>query len=348
MAHRNIPIFIPHMGCPNQCVFCNQRSISECRSFDRAQVRVQIEQCLATIPATDDVEIAFFGGSFTGIDRDLMIGLLEIAQDYVRQGRVGAIRLSTRPDYISEEILSILSRYSVRVIELGLQSMDERVLLASKRGHTAQDSERACRMILQAGFGLVGQMMIGLPASTPESELATAQKICDMGAEAVRIYPTVVFYDTPLCEMVKNGSYVPLNQSDAVARSAAVLRIFVARGVPCIRLGLCATETLTSPQAVMAGPNHPALGELVWNAVWYGVLRERVEQRGFCGEEIILRVPAREISRIVGQKRCNIDRLERETGTRVKKIVGEKELQEILPEAADTNKDAQEEKPPCI
>ncbi len=337
MAHRNIPIFIPHMGCPNQCVFCNQRSISECRLFDIEQVRSQIEHCLSTLSADDDVEIAFFGGSFTGIDRELMIGLLEIAQEYVRQGRVDGIRLSTRPDYISAQILSILSCYSVRVIELGLQSMDDRVLRASRRGHTAEIAEQACRMILQAGFGLVGQMMIGLPEATPESELATAQKICDIGAVAVRIYPTVVFYDTPLCEMVQNGSYRPLTVSEAARRSAAVLRIFLERGIPCIRIGLCATESLTSPQKVMAGPNHPALGELVWNEVWYGVLKEQVEKADLCGKEIILSVPAREISRIVGQRRCNLHRLMRETGTRVKKIVGSEAIQEILPQAADTD-----------
>ena len=176
MPHRNIPIFIPHMGCPNQCVFCNQRSMSGCSDFCEDEVDRQIEQALSTIPMECKVEIAFFGGSFTGIDRNQMIRLLDLAQSYVDAGRVNGIRLSTRPDYISQEILRILSRYSVRVIELGLQSMDDAVLLASKRGHTAKQAEDACRAITQAGFALVGQMMIGLPQSTVAKELETAKK----------------------------------------------------------------------------------------------------------------------------------------------------------------------------
>ncbi|MBQ9131967.1 MAG: radical SAM protein, partial [Clostridia bacterium] len=166
MAHRNIPIFIPHLGCPNQCVFCNQCSISGCRQFSPAQVTRQIDAALSTVPKGTPVEIAFFGGSFTGIDRELMIGLLEMAQAYVDRGAVDSIRLSTRPDYISQEILEILARYSVRHIELGLQSMNDGVLQACRRGHTAAQAEEACRAVVAAGFSLTGQMMIGLPGSS--------------------------------------------------------------------------------------------------------------------------------------------------------------------------------------
>ena len=168
MAHRNIPIFIPHLGCPNQCVFCNQRSISGCKEFDREDVRAQIERALSTIPNGTETEIAFFGGSFTGIDRGLMTWLLDTAESYVKDGRVSSIRLSTRPDYITPEILKILSNYSVGTIELGLQSMDDEVLMRTARGHTAKTAREACRAVVEAGFSLVGQMMIGLPASTPQ------------------------------------------------------------------------------------------------------------------------------------------------------------------------------------
>ena len=335
MAHRNIPIFIPHMGCPNQCVFCNQRSISGKQAFALEGVRAEIERYLETENDPNETEIAFFGGSFTGIDRDLMTALLEIAESYVRAGRVGSIRLSTRPDYIDREILRILSRYSVRVIELGLQSMNNAVLEASQRGHTAECAEAACRMIREAGFTLVGQMMIGLPASTPESELETAVRICDMGAEAVRIYPTVVFYDTPLCRMAEEGRYRPLSVADAVSRSAAVLRVFLRRGVPCIRLGLCAGEELVSPQTVMAGPNHPALGELVWSEIYYDILKERIRDADLMGKSVILQVPERLISRVVGQHRCNLQRLKNETETRVLRVVGLKNETEILPIEAE-------------
>ena len=309
-------------------------------------MREQIEAALATIPVSCETEIAFFGGSFTGIDRDLMIRLLETAQDFVRAGRVSSIRLSTRPDYISDEILSLLSRYSVRVIELGLQSMDDKVLKACRRGHTKKQAIDACRAVVNAGFALVGQMMIGLPSATPASEIETAREICALGASAARIYPTVVFYETPLAEMTANGEYIPLTQDDAVRRSADVLRVFLAEGIPCIRIGLCAGEELSDADKVMAGANHPALGELVWNHYYYEKLVGALYASDLLGRSVILKVPARELSKVVGQHRSNIQKLLRETDTRVRKIVGQKNLCEIkvLPYPAKE----QEEQQPCI
>ena len=167
--HANIPIFIPHLGCPNQCVFCNQRSISGVDEFNPESVTDIIESALATIGEGVDVEIAFFGGSFTGIDRPLMIRLLEIANSYLVSGKISGIRCSTRPDYISREILDELKKYGMTVIELGLQSIDDSVLSLTKRGHTSDSAMRACKMIKERGFDLIGQMMIGLPDSTLES-----------------------------------------------------------------------------------------------------------------------------------------------------------------------------------
>lgn len=330
MPHRNIPIFIPHLGCPNQCVFCNQRSISGCQAFHEERVAEQIESALQTIPSAAETQIAFFGGSFTGIDRELMIRLLETAEHYIRRGAVSGIRLSTRPDYITPEILKILSRYSVQVIELGLQSMDDSVLLASRRGHTAAQAADACRAVVQAGFSLVGQMMIGLPNGTLQNEIQTAKEICTLGVSAVRIYPTVVFYGTPLCDMMQNGVYTPLTLREAVTRSAAVFGVFEEQGIPCIRLGLCASEELTSPQAVMGGPNHPALGELVRSELAYQKTLSALQRESLCGKEVVLYVPFREVSLVAGQHRENLERLERETNTHVKKIIGV-EIQTILP-----------------
>ena len=329
MRHVNIPVFIPHLGCPNQCVFCNQRAISEHQDFSEERVRDEIEQVLSTLTPSDQAEIAFFGGSFTGIDRDLMCRLLDLAQSYVEKGRVESIRLSTRPDYINDEILSILARYSVKTVELGLQSMEDAVLSACRRGHTAKQAEDACRAVVDAGFLLVGQMMIGLPASTPESEMKTAEKICNLGASAVRIYPTVVFYDTPLCELAQHGEYAPLSVEEAVERTAPVLQFFRARALPCIRVGLCATESLTSPDAVFAGPNHPALGEMVLGECLYQSLKEKVLQAGLNGADILLEVPPRELSATVGQHRRNIEKLQRETGVTVRRVVACEGLAEI-------------------
>ncbi len=348
MAHRNIPIFIPHLGCPNQCVFCNQRSISGRLDFHEESVAEEIETALSTIAPSHETEIAFFGGSFTGIDRELMIRLLETAERYVKAGRVTGIRLSTRPDYISAEILEILSRYSVRVIELGLQSMNDGVLLAAERGHTAREAEHACRAVVSAGFTLVGQMMIGLPGATLESERETAERICALGASAARIYPTVVFYGTPLAEMTEQGGYTPLSLEEAVLRSAEVLKIFTAHGVECIRIGLCSGESLTSDRHVMAGPNHPALGELVRSQCYYQQIKEVLEQHSLLGQEVVLLIPARQISAAVGQHRCNLSRLARETGTQVRKIV-ESSTGQILPLLWQTYRNEQQEvKKQCI
>ena len=322
MSHKNVPIFIPHLGCPNQCVFCNQRSISGCEAFDEADVERQIREALGTVRGEDEVEIAFFGGSFTGIDRGLMLRLLDVAQKYVDAGRVSAIRLSTRPDYINGEILSILSRYAVKTVELGLQSMDDRVLRASERGHTAEQARAACRAVVAAGISLVGQMMIGLPGSDIQSEIETAEEIASLGASAARIYPTVVFYDTPLCQMAKDGEYTPLTNGEAAVRAAKVLRVLIERGVPCLRIGLCASEALTDADRVYAGPNHPALGELVWNEYYYEEIQNAIREADLLGGEALLTVRESEISKVVGQHRANVVRLERETGTRIRKVTG--------------------------
>jgi histone acetyltransferase (RNA polymerase elongator complex component) len=177
---------------------------------------------------------------------------------------------------------------------------------------------------LEHGFVLGGQMMIGLPDATEESECRTARKICEMGADEVRIYPTVVFRDTALAQMTEKGEYIPLTVEQAAERSAAVLRIFLEHHVKVLRIGLCASEELASPQTALAGPNHPALGELVWNAYYYRLMTELLEQQGLLGKKVILHLPSREQSKVIGQKRANILRLKRETGTEVCRVQAEK------------------------
>ena len=308
-THANIPIFIPHLGCPNQCVFCNQRHISGVSFFDPTTVDREIATALATIPEGVEVEIAFFGGSFTGIDRGLMIELLEIANKYIQNGSVCSIRCSTRPDYINSEILDILWRYGVRTIELGLQSSSESVLLSCKRGHGFSHEETACRMIVEAGFSLVGQMMIGLPGSTHESELETARFIIRMGAAAARIYPTVVFKDTELCDMARSGDYQPLRLEDAVSRSAAVLDLFNDAGVEVIRIGLCASENLANENTYYAGPNHPALGELVISRLFYRRMKKALAAKNCKGRVAVFGISTGSTSKAVGQKKENKIRL---------------------------------------
>ena len=318
MRHVNIPIFIPHLGCPNNCVFCNQRSISGHGDFDIGSVRREIETVLSTVGEGDVCEIAFFGGSFTGIDRALMISLLDIAQEYTvnygvnNGGRVESIRLSTRPDYISDEILDILSRYSVKTIELGLQSMDDEVLAASKRGHDAETAKKACRLVKKYGFNLIGQMMIGLPSSSAEKEEATARLICELGADGARVYPTVVFYETELCDMAREGKYVPLEIDEAVERSAAVLDIFDRAGIPCIRVGLCASENLTDPEKVYGGAHHVAIGEMAMGELYYKRICEAldaIDDCEFAKKELTVYVAKGNVSKAVGQNRKNKKKL---------------------------------------
>ena len=348
MPHVNIPVFISHMGCPNQCVFCNQRAISGRHQFCMESVKGEIDSVLSTLRNGTEAEIAFFGGSFTGIDRDLMIDLLELAEGYVRAGSVASIRLSTRPDYIDGEILSVLSRYRVRHVELGLQSMNDEVLRATKRGHTAKQAEDACRAVVDAGFSLVGQMMVGLPGATKQSEIETAERIVSLGAEAARIYPTVVLRNTPLCDMYERGDYQPLTLEEAIDRSAAALQVFAEHGVRCLRIGLCDGESLFSGGEAVAGPSHAALGELVQNEYYYQKIKRCLEAEQLLGKAIVLSVPTREISKAVGQNRRNIKRLFGETDTRVIKIVGDDNANGILAAEAMCSEKNGRRKERCI
>ena len=308
--HVNIPVFIPHLGCGNQCVFCNQRSISGVTEFDRTSVGHIIDEALKTVDPDCQVEIAFFGGSFTGIDRELMIYLLETARSYVVSGRAHSIRCSTRPDYINGEILDILEEYGVKVIELGLQSADDDVLRACRRGHDFVSEQEACRLIVERGFTLVGQMMIGLPLSTPEKELQCADFIISSGAKAARIYPTVVFKDTELCNMAYRGEYAPISLDDAVKRTADVMRRFIAANVDVIRIGLHSSENLRSEEAYYAGPNHPALGELVINEIYFDLISDALSRLPNNEKQNVNIVVGRgSLSKAIGQRRCNLVRL---------------------------------------
>ena len=308
--HVNIPVFIPHLGCPNQCVFCNQRSITGREKFDPESVVRIIDEALSTVSEDTETEIAFFGGSFTGIDYDLMCRLLEIAYSYVKSGRVSSIRCSTRPDYISEKILDTLKLYGVKVIELGLQSVDSLVLDTTKRGHSFDAEKNAVNLIKKHGFSFVGQMMIGLPGSNLEKEKETARFICESKADGARVYPTVVFRDTELCLMAEKGEYTPLSTEDAVFRTAEVLKIFASYGVKVIRVGLCASENLSSPDAYYAGPNHSALGELCENRVFYSLIYEKLTVMSpKVGATVTVKVPRGSVSKAVGQKKNNKLRL---------------------------------------
>lgn len=318
MKHITIPIFVPHCGCPCQCSFCNQRAITGVLPMTPAVAKTVIEEHLSTIPPESEVEIAFFGGSFTAIEQTDMVGLLQVASPYLQNGTVTSIRISTRPDAIHDEILSILVHYGVKTVELGIQSMDDKVLLACRRGHTAADTYRAAQQILGKGLTLGGQMMIGLPSSTPETEEETARTIVAMGATEARIYPTVVFAHTPLAEEMAAGLYTPLSVEDAVARTVGPLEVFENANVKLLRVGLCETEGLRTDRTIVGGAYHPAMGELCYNALYFKRIAAKL-----CEMEIPphahlkLSVAPGKLSIAIGQRRRNLLALQKEFGVRL-------------------------------
>ena len=274
LKHYTIPVFTPEMACPFQCVFCNQQKISgHTQAPDFQEVTNTIRTYLASFKAEErHVEVGFFGGTFTGIPTDIQENYLKTVQPFIDSGEVHGVRLSTRPDYINDEVLARLKKYHVTTIELGAQSLDDTVLQAARRGHTVQQVEEAAALIHAAGFDLGLQMMIGLPGDTLEKAMSTAQKIIDLGASNTRIYPTLVIKETVLYRWYQQEKYKPLSLKEAVAWSKQLLLKFEKAGIRVIRLGLHPSEGLLDGSEWVAGPFHPSFRELVLTEIWHDLL----------------------------------------------------------------------------
>lgn len=269
MKHYNIPIFIPELACPNRCIYCNQRHISgQLQAVKPEEIKQIIEQHLATFIRPSEVELAFFGGSFTGIDEKDMLTYLQTVQPYIEQGEIKSIRISTRPDYINEKILDILQQYNVKDIELGAQSLDEEVLAFAKRGHTVRDVENASQLIKSYGFSLGLQMMIGLPLDSVEKSKETAKKILKLGAESTRIYPTLVINNTDLAYLYRQNKYKALSLDKAVDWTTEIYKIFSQSSIKILRIGLHPSEALINGTELLAGPFHVSFKELVLTKIW--------------------------------------------------------------------------------
>ena len=303
-----IPVFVPHWGCPHACVFCNQRSITGQRENATAEdVQQAIMTAAAFLPKGEKRQLAFYGGSFTAIPAKEQEALLEAAQSYLARGEISSIRLSTRPDAIDEETLARLRRFGVETVELGAQSMDEEVLRLAGRGHTAADVERASRLIREAGFSLVLQMMTGLPGDTPEKDLETARRLIACKPDGVRIYPTVIVRGTALHELWRAGKYREHTVEDAVEVCARLLPLFERAGIEVLRVGLNPTEELSGGEAA-AGAYHPALGELVRSRIYCSRAEELLA--GIApGSRVTLTVGKGKTSQMTGQHRQNLDYL---------------------------------------
>ena len=272
MKHSNISIFIPHLGCPFNCIFCDQYKIT---GSDSAVTPSDIYNILLNAKNNPNIQksntqIAFFGGSFTAIDKNLMIEYLEIANEFIGENLFDSIRISTRPDCIDVDILQILKKYNVKTIELGIQSLDDDVLRASKRGHLSQKALESCHLIQDQGFELGMQMMCGLPEDTFEKDIDTAKKIIELGCKQVRIYPVVVIEGTTLANMYKKGLYTPLTVDQAIKICAKLYEMFIDNDVTILKVGLHSSSNS------IAGPFHPAFGELVRSEVFYNQITSQI------------------------------------------------------------------------
>ena len=302
MSHANISVFIPHMGCPNACSFCNQRTISSTAhapSPDEAEDIIRGAYEYMSPEKRRNTEIAFFGGSFTAIDMEYMISLLERADRYItcENGFCG-IRISTRPDCIDEEILMLLKKYHVTAIELGAQSMNDRVLEMNMRGHTSEDIRRSAAMIKSYGFELGLQMMVGLYGSSPADELYTMNEIVRCAPATARIYPVAVLEGTKLAELYKEGKYKLYPFDECVKLCAEIYSTFVKNNIRVIRMGLHAEDGVE--QNAVAGFYHPAFGEIVRTEIIRKIIEENLTE----GENLC-EAPPRLTSSLSGYKRSN-------------------------------------------
>jgi histone acetyltransferase (RNA polymerase elongator complex component) len=308
IRHYTIPIFVPELACPNRCVFCNQRNISDalCQPSDKEILEI-IEKRIATIPPGSEVEMGFFGGNFTGIPIAEQEHLLQMVQPYLQDGVVRSIRISTRPDYIDLRRLELLKQFGVRTIELGAQSLDEEVLRLTGRGHTVEDVHKASQIILSDGFSLGLQMMIGLPGDTVVKSLQTAKEIIRLGATSTRIYPTLVIKDTELANLYLEGKYEPLTLDMTVTWAKTLVPIFEKAGVKILRLGLHPSEGLLNGENLIAGPFHVSFAELVYTELWNDLLQPYTI--GGRGGEILITVAEGQVNAAVGHKGKNRDLL---------------------------------------
>lgn len=311
--HFNIPIFMPHLGCPFDCIYCNQKRISSTMNAPNPEdIKEIVDKHLATIPHDSHIEIAFFGGSFTAIAKELQIEYLEAVQPYLRNDQVNSIRLSTRPDFIDPQTLDLLRGYGVKTIELGVQSLNDEVLKKSCRDYGIDDVFKASHLIKSFGIKLGIQLMIGLPGDKYEYDIETTQKTISIRPNMVRIYPTLVIKDTALESLYKKGLYSPLSLDEAVSTTKVMYLFFTANDINVIRMGLYPSEELRSSDTVVAGPFHPAFGELVEQEVFYdqiSYLLELAIKEESMGNFLFVYVNPKDMSKMIGNKKRNIMRL---------------------------------------
>lgn len=315
--HYIIPIFVPHEGCPHDCAFCNQARITGEETeevigpkfkmennVDSDFVRNTVEEYLETIKKEEDtiIELSFFGGTFTAINKKKQQELLAVAKEYKDRGQIKYIRLSTRPDYINKNILDHLKSFSVDIIELGVQSLDGEVLIKSSRGHTIKHVEDASKLIKEYGFTLGHQVMLGLPGDNKEKDIKTAQKSVSMGPDMCRIYPALTIKDTPMEYMYKKGTYKPYELDECIDIAKEVYKIYHENNVNIIRVGLQATDNIAEGEDIVAGPFHPTFREHVESSLLNDSIYEFINDKNL-SKDIIIEINERAISKLYANKK---------------------------------------------
>lgn len=307
--HYIIPIFVPQIGCPHTCVFCNQESITgdagvagSTGNVNGQYVKRTIDEYLETINSNNSIiEVSFFGGTFTGINMCIQRELLSVAQSYKKAGKVKFIRLSTRPDYIDNKILDHLKSFDVDIIELGVQSLDEEVLHKSGRGHGEEDVEIASKLIKEYGFTLGHQIMLGLPGDTREKDIETTRKSISMKPNICRIYPSLVIKDTPMEKLLIEGKYKPYTLDEAVETSKIVYGMMEGNDIKVIRIGLQPTEEISSDGDVIDGPFHPAFRELVEGSIYCDIIYDYYKDKEV--DEYKICINPKEVSKLYANKK---------------------------------------------
>ena len=310
-----IPIFIPQAGCPHQCAFCNQRVITGNVGtvFSRETISSQIQHFLKfKKPYHGLSQIAFYGGNFLGLENKTLHRLLDTATKFVETGEADSLRFSTRPDSITPEHLAIIDKFPVRTVELGVQSMNDAVLRRSLRGHTALDTERACRILGECGYEIGMQLMIGLPGDDDATAMSTADKIAALQPDFVRIYPTIVLKRSRLARWYQQGRYTPLSLESAVSLTKNLYLFFQKKRIPVIRMGLQSSRNLGNETAMLAGPYHPAFGHLVHSEIFLDMAIKELRSKTRPIPATVFCVHPSSISKMRGLKNANIIQLKKE------------------------------------
>ncbi len=308
-----IPLFIPHSGCPHQCAFCNQSIITEKKiplpgPFEIEEV---VSQYLKYQGRREKVEIAFFGGNFLGLGRETIVCLLEHTKPYILENKIHGIRFSTRPDTITKESLQLIAPYPISAVEIGVQSMNDEVLSASKRGHKSLDTIRAIHLLRQIPVKIGVQVMVGLPGDNEKSLMESTKKIAGLFPDFARIYPLLVLKGSLVGKWYTHGRYNPLDLPETIRLVKEMYHIFQSFGVGVIRMGLQASDMMEDPSMVLAGPWHPAFGHLVFSEILFDTVCDKFDQRPdlLISEEILLKVHPRSVSRLRGEKNSNMKKL---------------------------------------